>query len=63
MHLSYFLSIPQKCIGIGNHYVQGFWPYGDILITNNGWTTFKQKTFSTADAIGFSAIAKITEIK
>lgn len=54
---------PNKCIGIGNHYEQGFWPYGDIFITNNGWATFKQKTFLTADAIAFTAIAKMTEKK
>lgn len=54
---------PQKSIGIGFHYEQGFYPYGDILITNDGWTTHYQKTFSTVDAISFTAIAKMNEKK
>ena len=54
---------PEKCIGIGSHYEQGFYPYGDIFITNNGWTTYIQKTFPIVEAIGFSAIAKMNENK
>lgn len=53
----------QKCLAIGFHYEQGFYPYGDILITNDGWSTFNQKTFSTTDAISFTAIAKMTDNK
>ena len=53
----------QKSIGIGSHYEQGFYPYGDILITNNAWSTYYQKTFSTIDAISFTAIAKMNENK
>src|SRR5215831_3527455 len=55
---------PQECIGIGLHYEQqGFWPNGDILITNNGWKTFNQKIFSTTDAVSFTAIAKMSDDK
>lgn len=54
----------QQCIGIGYHYEgQEFWPNGDIFITNDGWKTFNQKTFSTTDVISFTAIAKMTDNK
>lgn len=36
---------------------------GDILITNDGWKTFEQKTFATNDPINFTAIAKMSDIK
>ena len=62
-HKLLFLS-SRKCIGIGGHYNKlGYFPYGDIFITNDGWTSFSQKTFSTDDAIGFGAIARMTENK
>jgi len=54
---------PQRSIAIGGHYEQGFFPYGDILVTNDGWKTFNQKTFSTIEAIGFTAIAKMNDSK
>lgn len=54
---------PQRSIAIGFHYEQGFYPYGDILITNDGWKTFNQKTFSTTDAVSFTAIAKMNDNK
>lgn len=50
----------EKCIGIGRHYEQqGFWPYGDIFVTNNAWQSFEQKTYSLNQSIGFGAIAKM----
>lgn len=58
-----FFFSAQKSVGIGSHYEQGFFPYGDIFITNNGWTTYNLKTFSTSDAIGFFAIAKMNDHK
>ena len=57
----YFNS--QKSIGIGSHYDQGFWPYGDVFITNNAWIDNTQKTFPIKEAISFGAIAKMTENK
>ena len=55
----------QKCIGIGLHYenLNNYYSNGDILITNDGWKTFSQKTYLTTDAINFTAIAKISESK
>ncbi len=53
----------MQCIAIGSHYEQGFYPYGDIFITNDGWKNFNQKTFSTVDAISFTAIAKMNDNK
>ena len=40
-----------------------YYPNGDILITNDGWKTFSQKTFATADAVRFTAMAKMNENK
>jgi photosystem II stability/assembly factor-like uncharacterized protein len=54
---------PQRSVAIGFHYEQGFYPYGDILITNDGWKTFNQKTFPTTDAVSFAAIAKMNDHK
>jgi len=54
---------PERSIAIGAHYTQGFFPYGDIMITNDGWNTFTQNTFSTVVSIGFSAIAKMSDRK
>lgn len=59
--LFYFSAL--KSIGIGSHYNQGVYPYGDIFITNDNWKTFTTKTFSTMDAIRFTAIAKVNESK
>jgi hypothetical protein len=54
---------PEKSIGIGSHYEQGFWPYGDVFVTNNSWIDYKQKTFPIKEAISFGAIAKMSESK
>lgn len=58
-----FFFTPQISIAIGSHYQQGFFPYGDILITNDGWISFDQKTFSINEVIGFTAIAKMNNNK
>ena len=53
-----------KCIGIGQHYEIGFFPYGDILLTNNNWTTFLQKSYQFSSEAGdFTAIAKMNNHK
>jgi Photosynthesis system II assembly factor YCF48 len=62
LHKLLFLNA-YKCVGIGSHYEQGFWPYGDIFTTNNVWASFEQKTYTQVDAIGFGAIAKMTDGK
>lgn len=49
----------SKCIGIGQHYDTGFFPYGDILLTNNNWTSFVQKSYQpSSEAVDFTAIAR-----
>lgn len=57
-----FLS-ESAALGIGQHYEMGFWPYGDILITNSRWATSKAKRFEPGQAVNFRAIAKATEHK
>lgn len=48
----------SKCIGIGQHFETGFFPYGDILLTNNNWSTFVQKSYQpSTEAMNFTAIA------
>lgn len=58
-----FFFSDQSAIAIGAHYEQGFFPYGDIFLTNDGWKTSARKTFSTVDAVGFGAIASMSEKK
>ncbi len=54
----------NKCIGIGQHYEIGFFPYGDILLTNNNWTNFVQKSYQpSTEAMNFTAIAKMNNHK
>ena len=53
-----------KSIGIGQHYETGFFPYGDIFLTNNSWTTFLQKSYQFSSEAGdFTAIAKVNNHK
>lgn len=53
-----------KCIGIGQHYETGFLPYGDILLTNNNWSTFLQKSYNpSTEVMDFTAIAKMSNHK
>lgn len=54
---------PQRSIGIGSHFETGFYPYGDIMITNDGWKHHEQKTFTTTEAIAFTGIAQMTPKK
>jgi photosystem II stability/assembly factor-like uncharacterized protein len=54
----------SKCIGIGKHYENGFFPSGDILLTNDNWTTFLQKSYQpSSEAMDFTAIAKMNNHK
>jgi len=57
-----FLSA-EKCVGVGFSDTQGFYPDGNILITNDGWATYQQKTFSLFTGLSFTAIAKMTDDK
>ncbi|NHM07601.1 hypothetical protein G4D82_10240 [Flavobacterium sp. CYK-4] len=53
-----------KSIGIGQHYEGGFFPFGDILLTNDNWTNFLQKTYQpSSEAMDFTALAKLTNHK
>lgn len=54
----------SKAIGIGQHYEGGFFPYGDILLTNDNWTNFLQKSYQpSSEVMDFTAIAKISNQK
>jgi hypothetical protein len=53
----------NKCVGIGQHYDTGFWPYGDIFLTNNAWVDNVSRTFTPSQAINFNAIAKADDHK
>ncbi|MDD5150467.1 MAG: YCF48-related protein [Flavobacterium sp.] len=54
----------SKCIGIGQHYETGFFPYGDITLTNDNWATFLQKSYQFSSEVSdFTAIAKINNHK
>lgn len=58
-----FLS-EYQAIGIGQHYNQeGYFPYGDIFITNDTWAHFENKTYSPSEAYVFTAIAKMSAQK
>lgn len=53
-----------KCIGIGQHYEDAFFPYGDILLTNNNWSSFVQKSYQpSTEVMDFTAIAKMSNHK
>lgn len=45
-------------VGIGQHYETGFWPYGDILITNMNWSSVRKSYSPASEALDFNAIAK-----
>lgn len=54
----------QKCIGIGQHFETGFFPYGDIYLTNNNWNTSVVKSYQPlSEAMDFTAIARMSEHK
>lgn len=54
----FFLN-DKNCIGIGQHYEIGFWPYGDIHLTNSAWEESVKKSYSPgSEALDFGAIAK-----
>jgi photosystem II stability/assembly factor-like uncharacterized protein len=58
-----FLS-PSQSIGIGQHYNQtGFFPYGDVLLTNDLWTTSLQKTYSPDLSLNFKCVARVNKQK
>lgn len=45
-------------VGIGQHYETGFWPYGDILISNKGRALVRKSYSPASEALDFTAIAK-----
>lgn len=54
----------NKCIGIGQHYENGFLPYGDIVLTNNNWESFQQQSYQPgSEAMDFTAVAKMNSHK
>lgn len=54
----------KNCIGIGQHYEIGFWPYGDIHLTNSTWGSSIKKSYSPgSEALVFTAIAKKSDGK
>lgn len=50
-----------KCIAAGEHYEGGFWPYGDILVTNDLWKTNEKYSFQPSQAYTFKCIAKMND--
>ncbi|HAO06702.1 MAG TPA: hypothetical protein DCQ50_06860 [Chryseobacterium sp.] len=57
-----FLS-NDKCIGVGQHFGEGFWPIGDIFLTNDRWKTYEQKKYNVSEAIEVNAITRIDDNK
>ncbi len=54
----------SKAMGIGQHYDGGFFPYGDIMLTNDNWKNFLQKTYQpSGEAMNFTAMAKMSNSK
>jgi len=53
-----------QSIGVGQHYDDlGYFPSGDIFITNDTWKHYVRKTYSPSDAFEFTAISKMTAKK
>jgi photosystem II stability/assembly factor-like uncharacterized protein len=58
-----FLNNAQ-CIGVGSHYEgTGYFPYGDIFITNDMWATNATKSYTPSSAFDFDALAKVSDKK
>jgi photosystem II stability/assembly factor-like uncharacterized protein len=54
----------KQSIAAGYHYKkEGFFPYGDIMITNDGWRTYARKTLSTVSSQLPHAIARMSDSK
>lgn len=48
----------KNSVGIGQHYENGFFPYGDISLTNNAWQMSTTRSYSpVSGAIDFTAVA------
>lgn len=53
----------NSSIGVGQHYEGGFWPYGDIYISNNRWASSSFKKYTPDISLGFSVVARMSERK
>lgn len=53
----------KKCIGIGQHFEEGFWPFGDILLTNDLWNSYQQKKYIQSQAIEVTAAKRLSTDK
>ena len=63
MRKTLFLN-EYQAVGIGQHYnKEGYFPFGDIFVTNDTWAHFDTKTYSPSDAFVFTAIAKMSAKK
>lgn len=52
----------RNAVAAGQHFETGFWPYGDIFLTNSSWTDYLQKKYSPqSEALNFSAIVRTAE--
>lgn len=58
---SFVFLTDEKAIGVGSHYETGFWPYGDVLVSNNGWRSYVTKKYMPEHAIAFRLAAKAGE--
>jgi photosystem II stability/assembly factor-like uncharacterized protein len=48
-----------RCIGVGQHFEEGFLPYGDVFLTNDSWATFSQKKYNPqSEAMNVMAVSK-----
>ncbi len=55
-----FLSAARS-IGIGQHYENGFWPYGDISLSSDLWLTNNYRKYEPGQAVNFRAMGKMSE--
>lgn len=53
----------KKCIGVGQHFEEGFWPFGDILLTNDLWNSYQQKKYIQSQAIEVTAAERLSADK
>ncbi len=53
----------QKCIGVGQHYEGGYWPYGDFFVTNDLWKTNEKKTFQPSQSYTIKCVARMSSRK
>lgn len=51
----------RQVTGVGQHYEAGFWPYGDIFLSNNNWTNYARQKYMPSEAVSFTALARLND--